>query len=255
MYAQTNKVLLVALVSAAMLHGNAAKRVSAKIHIADEVAGNVDDCKRVSKNVRLMAELEGTGSTNWQGVYKCLHPEKGVVVIQCAIDGDEGERKGTPQCWVESQPSDLENLWNGIVHIATDTATAVASLFLPQERPDSDLDAAIGGFMKKAGGEAAEMKADIADMKQTWQTMSAFEKEITVLLLKYHNAGGSALVQVAEGEQKTQGFWQDLFRFIGALFKAGENNRRRAAANHYMGMNIGWDHVRSNMRADGWRWY
>lgn len=283
MYAQTNKVLLVALVSAALLHGNAAKRVEVVQAMkelssrADEVAGNEDDCARVSKNVKSMAEWQGEGSKEWQGVYKCAHPRHGVVVIQCAIETDAGERQNTPQCWVKSKQSDLETLWNGIVGVVTDTATVVASLFLPAERPDSDLETAIADFMNKAGA-GAEMSAAmpdckakpedwqclIADMRQNWQSMSAFEKEITVLMLNNAQASTAppaaatpkyyTFVQVAEGEQKTEGFWKTLFQIIGALFKAGQNSRRRAAANHYMSMNIGWGHVRSNMRNDGWRW-
>jgi len=259
-----------ALIGAALLQVMSAHRIDMKqIHEMQpekSTRGTVtrnalvkDDCARVSEDVRMLA-AGGAPDEGWVGTYKCIHTTGAVVVIRCDYDDQSNNE---PRCWVVEKPNEIQQLWDSIAGGLADVAGGLASLVMPRALSSNGLENAIFDFSDKTGPVAPGFPADgpsqddIEELKQNWADMSAFEREITVLMLKNAQRGGSSMLQESAANESaltTKGFWRDLFRFIATLFNSGKRSRMSAAQNNYMSMNIGWDHVRSNMRADGWRW-
>eukprot|EP00930_Biecheleria_cincta_P030378 TRINITY_DN2103_c0_g1_i3.p1 TRINITY_DN2103_c0_g1~~TRINITY_DN2103_c0_g1_i3.p1 ORF type:complete len:255 (-),score=40.44 TRINITY_DN2103_c0_g1_i3:214-978(-) len=219
-----------------------------KLEVADEQdvmtskqeTSNANECSAISEYVRNMA---AAGVPDWQGVFKCVL-RGAIVVIECGIE-TQGLRQGTPQCWVKERPDELAQLWHQFAHGADAALQAFMSL-MPAGPSTADVDAAIRDFASGDATAAAELHAHI-------DGRSPFEKEFAVAVLKSATAlPGSSLMQVSF-DQGAKNWFTAILEVIAALFKNSQMNQRRAAANRYMSMNIGWDHVWANMRRDGYR--
>lgn len=216
-----------------------------------------NDCSTISKEIRGMW---AAGAQFWEGVYKCQHNDGRVVLIQCDMDNVSTMTMfQQAACWVKDtqKPDELTQFLNGVTGVITSVADTLASLVMPTTKTKADLDAAIATFSPDQ--ETATKLHQELDGK--WDGLNPFEKAFTVSVLgsvqtsqasvlELSEVSGESEVAVEEGEN----FFTFLLKLIGALIKGNQRNQRRAAANHYMSMNIGWDHVRSNMRRDGWRW-
>lgn len=212
-------------------------------------------CSTISKEVRGMW---AAGAKNWEGVYKCQHQDGRVVLIQCDMDDVKGVRQAA--CWVKDtqKPDELTQFLNGVTGVITSVADTIASLVMPTTKTKADLDTAIAKF---AGSDQATAAKLHLELDGKWNGLNPFEKEFTVSVLS--SVSESSLLELSDVSVESEAevedlegenFFTFLLKLIAALFKSNARNNRRAAANHYMSMNIGWDHVRSNMRRDGWRW-
>jgi len=241
---------------------NAVSSSHEKASDAAEKTSQGNDCSTISKEVTGMA---AAGAKFWEGVYKCLHKDGRVVLIQCDMDDGpriHGSKAKQAACWVKEnlteKPDDLTKFLNGVTGAITSVADTIASLvMMPTTKTKADLDAAIATF---ATDDAATLHQALDDK---WDGLNAFEKEFTVSVLSsvVHQTSQASLLELSEvsGESevadlKGENFFTFLLKLIEALIKGNQQKRQRAAANKYMSMNIGWDHVRSNMRRDGWRW-
>jgi len=240
-----------------------------------EESASWDDCASISNEVKAMW---AAGAREWEGVYKCLHQTKDAIVfIECGMDTIDGERKAA--CWVRSKADDLQQFIHQVQSGIGGLTSAIAgwfpndaapvkaeeqeeaknffSTFMPSGPSQEELEAAIKKFAYDTDDPEAESRltAELITSGK-WASLNAFEKGFAVAVLKSAvTTTGTSALQVSEATgTEGENFFTFLLKLIAALLQSNSNNGRRAAANHYMGMNVGWDHVRRNMRADGWRW-
>jgi len=256
---------------------NAVSSSHVKASDAAEKTSQGNDCSTISKEVRGM---EAAGAKFWEGVYKCLHKDGRVVLIQCDMDDGpriHGSKAKQAACWVKEnlteKPDDLTKFLNGVTGAITSVADTIASLvMMPTTKTTADLDAAIATFATDDAATLHQVGTYLLEKKKAtlhqalddkWDGLNAFEKEFTVSVLSsvVHQTSQASSLELSEvsGESevadlKGENFFTFLLKLIEAVIKGNQQKRQRAAANKYMSMNIGWDHVRSNMRRDGWRW-
>lgn len=117
---------------------------------------------------------------------------------------------------------------------------------------------ALKGFGDTASGVAALVNVSKHEPQVAGQRLVDVSKHepqsADLVQVPEQHTQSAGLLEVAEvvGAQG-QNFFLALIGLIGKLLGLDGRSRARRAQNHYMSMNIGWGHVRSNMRRDGWR--